>query len=264
MGAVDHDGRLLPLLEQRLLGGLHARLVVVRPLAPAAQDHEAMLVTLGARDGREALLRDAHEVVPRRRAADGINGDRQVAVGAVLEADGEGQARGELAVQLGLGGAGADGADGDEVGEELRADGVEHLGGDGHAGRRQVLEELARDAQALVDLEGLVDVRVVDEALPAHGRARLLEVGAHDDVQVGRQPLGERLEVRAVLEGRGRVVDRAGAHDDQEAVGGARDDVRGGVAAGHDGLEGLRGHGDLGGEERGRDEGVLAEDLAGR
>jgi len=46
-----------------------------------------------------------------------------------------------------------------------------------------------RDAQAVVDAEAAVEVRVVDQALPADGGARLLEVHAHHDLEVALQPL---------------------------------------------------------------------------
>lgn len=65
--------------------------------------------------------------------ADRIDSHPERAVGTVLEADREGETAGEFAVQLRFGGASADGADGEAVGEELRRDGVEHLAGERHA-----------------------------------------------------------------------------------------------------------------------------------
>ena len=49
------------------------------------------------------------------------------AICAVLESDGEGDAARKLTVQLRLGRARADGAPGDEVGNELWRDGIEKL-----------------------------------------------------------------------------------------------------------------------------------------
>ncbi len=46
--------------------------------------------------------------------------------------------------------------------------------------------------QTGVDVAGAVEVRIVDQALPADRRARLLEVHAHHDQQVGGQALGPR------------------------------------------------------------------------
>lgn len=260
MGAVNHDSLLLALLGERVLCLLDILLVKVGAVGAAAEDDEAVLVALCAGDGGEPLLSDTHEVVLGGRGADGVDGDAEVAVGAVLEADGEGQAGGELAVQLRFRGAGADGTNRNKIGEELGGDCVEHLAGDGHARSRKIAEELAGDAQALVDLEGGVDVRVVDEALPADGGARLLEVSAHDDAEVGGELRGEGLEAATVLDCCGRVVEGAWTDDDEETVVFAHDDVDGLVAAADDGLEGGVGHGDLGGEEGGGDQGILSQD----
>ena len=140
----------------------------------------------GVHDGGVAALGHRQEVMRRRRRLDRVDGDPDVAVGAVLEADRARQARRELAMHLALGGARADGAPGDQVRDVLRRDHVEVLG----AGRQVELVDLEQDApreaQAFVDAEAVVEARIVDEALPADGGARLLEIHAHhDDEAVG-------------------------------------------------------------------------------
>ena len=77
-------------------------------------------------------------------------------------------------MELRLGGARADGAPGHEIGDVLRRDGIKQLRADWDAEVGEVAEELAGEAQALVDLERAVDVGIVDEAFPADGRARFL------------------------------------------------------------------------------------------
>ena len=67
--------------------------------------------------------------------------------------------------------------------------------GDAHLG--EVEQEIARQAQAVVDLVGIVEVRIVDEALPADGGARLFEVDAHDDLEVGGELRDGGFEERA-------------------------------------------------------------------
>jgi hypothetical protein len=42
-------------------------------------------------------------------------------------------------------------------------------------------QQLAGDAQAFVDAETLVQVRVVDQAFPAHRGARFFKIHTHDD-----------------------------------------------------------------------------------
>jgi hypothetical protein len=133
---------------------------------------------------------------------DRVEGERDRAAGAVLEADRHREAGGEFAVDLRLGGAGTDRAPGDQVGDELRGDGVEELGAGGQAHVGEVEQQPAGDAQALVDVEGAVEVRVVDEALPADGGARLLEVDAHDDQEVVAMAVVLFLELAPVFDGR--------------------------------------------------------------
>lgn len=193
-------------------------LLVVGSPIPATQDQMAQLITPGICDRRQSLLGHAQEVVRLGRGADGVHGDRDVAVGAVLESEWEGNTGGQLAVQLRLGRAGADGAPRDQISQELGRDGVEQLTAhrDAHVG--QFAEQSAGNAQALVDLEGAVDLWVVDEALPADGRAGLLKVGAHDDEDLSRDLVGDGLEEFCVLDCGAGVVDRARADDDDQAV----------------------------------------------
>jgi hypothetical protein len=83
---------------------------------------------------------------------------------------------------------------------------------------REVDEQPARSAQPLVDREAAVESGVIDQALPAHRRARFLEVHAHHDAEVAGQIVGEGLEPMPVVEGGRRVVYRAGSHHDDQAV----------------------------------------------
>jgi len=259
MRAVNHNGELLALLDEGLLSGLDVGLVVVGALGTTTEDDEAVLVAGGAGDGGQTLLGDTHEVVLGSGGADSVNGNVQAAVGTVLETDGERETGGQLTVELGLGGAGTDSADGDEVSEELGRDGVEHLGGDGHAGRGEIAEELSRDTETLVNLEGLVDIGVVNQTLPADSRPRLLEVGAHDDDKVILELLGESLEPVAVLNRSGGIVNRTGANDDQETVVATHNDVDSIPSTLDNGLKSRVGHGNLRNEEGRRNEGVLAQ-----
>lgn len=75
MRAVNHDGLLLALLDEGLLGLLDVLLVEVWALGSAAKDDEAMLITLSAGDSGQALLGDTHEVVTGGGGADGVDGD---------------------------------------------------------------------------------------------------------------------------------------------------------------------------------------------
>ena len=105
-----------------------------------------------------------------------------------------------------------------QAGDILRRNHVEKLGSRGHAHFGQVEQQMARQAQAVVDLERAVQMRIVDEALPSDGGARLFKVDAHDDAQVAGKLLDRTLEqARVFARGLG-VVNGARANQHQKAV----------------------------------------------
>lgn len=212
--AVNHETGTHALSIELSLGISNASSIVVRTLLASTQDDEAVGVTDSADNRDDTGLGDRQEVVGVLNRANGINGNIERAVGTILESDGEGQTRGQLTVDLGLGCTGTDRTDGQTIGQELGRDCVEHFAGDGHALVGQVDEELARNAQALVDLEAVVDIRVVDQSLPTDCCAGLLEVRSHHDQQVVGVLLLHLHQAIAVLEGHFWVVDRAGSNDD--------------------------------------------------
>ncbi len=110
---------------------------------------------------------------------------------------------------LALGGARSNGTPGDQVGNELRAQQVEKLGAGRQAQGRQFEQQAPRALQPFIDCETAVQVRVVDVALPAHGSARLFEIGAHHDQQVVLQGIGDLLQTLCVFDGLVVVMDGA-------------------------------------------------------
>ncbi|MNN28348.1 hypothetical protein D3C81_1419140 [compost metagenome] len=61
-------------------------------------------------------------------------------------------------------------------------------------------------------------MRVVDQALPAHRGARLLEVDAHHHFQLAGEAVALHLEQLGVFQRGAGIVDRARADDDDEPV----------------------------------------------
>lgn len=120
MATIHHQHLLLSLLLQRLLSGSDALSVVVGALAATTENHEAVLITSGTGDGRKALLGHTHEVVGARCRETGVDGNGEGAISAILEANGEGDTRGELTVELRFGSTGANSGEGETVGKELR------------------------------------------------------------------------------------------------------------------------------------------------
>src|SRR5690606_14730757 len=97
----------------------------------------------------------------------------------------------------------------------------------------------ARAAQALVDAAALVEIRVVDQPLPALRGARLLERHAHHYLERVAQPFALFGEPPGVLERRARIVDRARPdHDEQPVVVVAHDRTHRRPALEHQPLDG--------------------------
>lgn len=119
-------------------------------------------------------------------------------------------------MELRFGGSGANGPHTEHVGQKLGGNGIQHLARDWHALVRKVDEQLPRHAQALVDLERIVDVRIVDQTFPAHGGAGLFQVSAHDDKQVILILFLQLQQPIAVFQGSLGVVNRTGTNDDHQ------------------------------------------------
>lgn len=113
-------------------------------------------------------------------------------------------------MDLGLRSSGADRSPGYEVCSVLRSNGIKELAAGWEAHLCDVEEEASSDSQALVDLEAVVEVGVVDETFPANGGTGFLEVNAHDDVEVIFCGLSVIAEQTSIFEGGLDVVDGAG------------------------------------------------------
>ena len=120
-------------------------------------------------------------------------------------------------MDLALGGARADGSPADQAGDVLRRDHVEEFGAGGHAHLGQIEEQVAREAQAVVDLVGLIEIWIVDEALPAdvvRGFSKYTRITISRSLESSAMAFSEDPRIP----GWGRIVDRAGADDDKQAV----------------------------------------------
>ncbi|ABA52352.1 hypothetical protein BURPS1710b_A0311 [Burkholderia pseudomallei 1710b] len=252
--AVDHHLLALARRAQHRARLVDARAIVVRAPLAAAQDHVRGVVAARLENRGHPHLRHAHERVARARRDDRVGRDLHAAVGAVLEADRAAQPRRELPVALALGRARADRAPGDQIRDVLRAQQIEEFGAGGQAERVDVDQQPARGAQPFVDAEAAVEARIVDVALPADRRARLLEIHAHHDQQVVAQRVGGAFQPARVVERLIVIVDRARADDREQAVVAAVQHVADRVAARFDErLDGAR-HRQFVLQQRGRDE----------
>lgn len=118
------------------------------------------------------------------RGSASVNSYADRTVSRVLEASGHGKRGHKLSVNLGLGRTCSNGAPRHEISSVLRSDCVQEFASGGKTHLRYVQQKSATKPKALVDLETAVHVRIIDETLPANGRARFLEIDSHDDVEV--------------------------------------------------------------------------------
>ena len=102
------------------------------------------------------MLGVAEESVRVGCGENGIDGHLHIAGGCVLEAHGTRNSGDEFAMDLTLCGTGADGAPTDEAGDVLRRDHVKEFGACGYTRLREIEEEIAREAEAVVDFVGAV------------------------------------------------------------------------------------------------------------
>ena len=82
-------------------------------------------------DCREALFGDTDEVVAPSRRLNRVDSNLDTTVGSILEADWEGDSRGELAVELGFSRTRSHGAKAYQIVEILGGDCIQHFCDDG-------------------------------------------------------------------------------------------------------------------------------------
>lgn len=185
------------------------------PLDETLPSRSALRAHLSFDNAAETTLADRKEDVRSASGSASVDGDTDGAVCGVFEACGHGKRGNKLPVDLGLRGACANRAPGDEVCGVLRCDRIEELAPCGQTHVRHIQKQCAAKTEALVDLETPVHVRVVDEAFPANSGTRLFEVDTHDDEQVILGLVGVRFQKLGILECEVDVVNGAGSGDDE-------------------------------------------------
>lgn len=73
-------------------------------------------------------------------------------------------------------------------------------------------------SQPFVDVEAVVNVRIVDQPFPTHRRPRLLEIRSHHNEQVIFVELLQNKESVGIVEGRRGIMDGARTDDNEETV----------------------------------------------
>ncbi len=183
MAEVDHHLRCQPGFFQPLLHLCHVLRTIVRLFA-AAQNDMAVAVAAGIHNGRVAPLGDGEEAVRRPGCVDRVNRHLNGAIGTVFETYRAGEPGRQFAMHLRFGGACANCPPAHQIGNVLRGDHIKNPPRRWQAAVVNLQQQLAGDAQAVIDLETVIHMRIVYQPFPAHGGARLFKIDAHHDLQL--------------------------------------------------------------------------------
>src|SRR5699024_9169000 len=115
-------------------------------------------------NSRVPAFGDRQKVVGLRGRLDGVKRNAGGAASTVFEPYRARQTRGQLAVDLAFGRTGTNGTPGDQVGYVLGGDHVEVFATGRQTQLVDIQQQLARSAQALIDVKATVQIRIVDQA----------------------------------------------------------------------------------------------------
>ena len=115
-------------------------------------------------------------------------------------------------------GAGTDGRPADQIGDVLGHDRIQKLGRGRHAFPRQIKQQTACPAQTSVDVVRAVQMRIIDQPLPADSGARFFEIDPHHHFKLILQTLADRSQSLGVLPSRRHVMHGAGTHHHQQTL----------------------------------------------
>ena len=127
------------------------------------------------------------------RRSYGIDGNFDVAGGAVFKSDRARKTACKFPVSLAFGCTGADSAPTNQVGCVLRGNRIQKLRCRCKPHFVDVQKEFACNAKPLIDLEAAVHIGVINQSLPTDGRAGFFKIHAHDDFKVGTQLIFQTL-----------------------------------------------------------------------
>lgn len=116
-------------------------------------------------DGTQTFLAYRQENMSCARSTAGVNCNSNASVRRVFEPCRHGQGGCQFTMHLRLGRSRSDRAPGDQVCRVLRANGIKELTARRQSQLGDIQEQRARNAQAFVDLEGPIEVGIVDKTL---------------------------------------------------------------------------------------------------
>src|SRR3954469_1312368 len=97
----------------------------------------------------------------------------------------------------------------------LRNDHVEEFSSCGNSHLRYIEQQVAREPQTIIDLERLIEIRIINQPFPTNSRTGLLEINTHDDPKICRQLVNCSLEQGRIFECGLGVMNRTRTDDNQ-------------------------------------------------
>ena len=183
VAAIDHQARRQASAFQLTPAGGHRGGVIVGLAMAAAQHHMGMRVARGLDQRRTSAVIHAEMAMPMRRRPDGLHGDLDASISAILEAHRTAEAGGHLAMDLRLGGAGADGRPAEQVFQVGGGQRLQQLRRHRQAQLVDLAHQLACLTQAGGHVIAAIQMRIIGQPLPAHRGARLLDIDTHHQLE---------------------------------------------------------------------------------
>ena len=123
-------------------------------------------ISRGDKNGRLPIFRMPEKRVGLRRRHNCLHRDLRVSRRRILESHRTRKPGHKLPVDLALRGARANGAPTHQIRHVLRRDHVQKFSSRGHAHFGQIQQQMARQAQAIVDPERFIEIRIVQQSFP--------------------------------------------------------------------------------------------------
>src|ERR1700733_11205288 len=77
---------------------------------------------------------------------------------------------------------------------------------------------MPRHPQTVIDLEGPIEIRIIEQPLPPNWRSRLFKTPAHDNAQLVRKLMNRVFEKQCIVSRSFGVMNRAGPGDHKQAM----------------------------------------------
>ena len=121
-------------------------------------------------------------------------------------------------MHLAFGGASPNRRPSHQIGDVLRRRRVEELTSCGDAEVGDIAQQPTCNPQAAIDVKAAVETGIIDQPLPADGRARLFEIDTHDDLQSIVEPVAHIFQPLRIVEGGNGIMHRTRPDNDDKAI----------------------------------------------